>query len=88
MLFLFPTISPTLAVGIHGTILLPAGRLSPALVQECGFIAPERISVVKIQLDVGTEDWEGQHEKPELLRKGAAHTGDIVDALVFHWASN
>ena len=57
---------------------------------EGGFddIAPERISVVKIQLDVGTEDWEGQHEKPELLRKGAQNTGDIVDALVFHRASN
>lgn len=57
---------------------------------EDGFddIAPERISVVKIQLDVGTEDWEGQHEKPELLRKGAPKTGGIVDALVFHRASN
>ncbi len=57
---------------------------------EGGFddIAPGRISVVKIQLDVGTEDWEGQHEKPDLLRKGAPSTGAIVDALVFHRASN
>ena len=51
-------------------------------------ITPERISVVRIQLDVGTEDWEGRHEKLELLRKGAPNTGDIVDALVFHQASN
>lgn len=51
-------------------------------------IAPERILVVKIQLDVGTEDWEGQHEKPDLRRKGAPNTGAIVDALVFHRASH
>ena len=57
---------------------------------EGGFddIAPERISVTKIQLDVGTEDWEGQHEGPDLRRKEAPSTGDIVDALVFHRASN
>ena len=57
---------------------------------EGGFddITPERISVVKIQLDVGTEPWEGQHEKPDFLRKGTPRTGDIVDALVFHRASN
>ena len=50
-------------------------------------IAPECISVTKIQLDVGTEDWEGRHEEPDLLRKGSPSTGAIVDALVFHWAS-
>ena len=57
---------------------------------EGGFddVTPEHISVVKIQLDVGTEPWEGQHEKPDLRRKGAPSTGDIVDALVFHRASN
>ena len=57
---------------------------------EGGFddIAPERISVVKIQLDVGTEDWEGQHEEPDLRRKGSPSTGDLVDALVFRRASN
>lgn len=57
---------------------------------EDGFddIAPERISVVRIQLDVGIEPWEGQHEKPDLLRKGTPRTGDTVDALVFHRASN
>lgn len=57
---------------------------------EGGFddIALERISVVKIQLDVGTENWEGRHEEPDLRRKGAPSTGDIVDALVFHRASN
>ncbi len=57
---------------------------------EGGFddIAPERISVTKIQLDVGTEEWEGQHEEPDLRRKEAPSTGDIVDALVFHRASN
>ncbi len=57
---------------------------------EGGFddVAPERISVVKIQLNVGTESWEGQHEEPDFLRKGAPNTGAIVDALVFHRASN
>ena len=57
---------------------------------EGGFddIVPERISVVKIQLDVGTEDWEGQHEEPDLRRKGSPSTGEIVDALVFRRASN
>lgn len=57
---------------------------------EGGFddIAPERISVVKIQLDVGTEDWEGQHEEPELLGKGTPSIGAVVDALAFHRASN
>ena len=51
-------------------------------------VTPERISVINIQLDVGTEPWEGQHEEPDLLRKGSPRTGDIVDALVFHRASN
>ena len=57
---------------------------------EGGFddIAPERISVVKIQLDVGTEEWEGRHEEPALRRKGSPSTGAIVDALVFHRASH
>ena len=51
-------------------------------------ISPERISVTKIQLDVGTEEWEGQHEEPALRRKGAPSTGATVDALVFHRASH
>lgn len=57
---------------------------------EGGFddITPDRISVIQIQLDVGTEDWEGQHEEPDFLRKGSSSTGDIVDALVFRRVSN
>ena len=51
-------------------------------------ISPERISVTKIQLDVGTEEWEGLHEEPALRRKGSPRSGAIVDALVFHRASN
>ena len=51
-------------------------------------VTPERISVINIQLNVGTEPWEGQHEKPELLSKGTPRTGAVVDALAFHRASN
>ena len=57
---------------------------------EGGFddITPDRIFVIQIQLDVGTKDWEGQHEEPDFLRKGTSRTGDIVDALVFRRTSN
>ena len=50
-------------------------------------LSPERILVTKIQLGVGTEEWEGQHEEPALRRKGSPSSGAIVDALVFHRAS-
>ena len=57
---------------------------------ESGFddVSPERISVIKIQLNIGTEAWEGQHEEPDFRRQGSPSTGNIVDALVFRRASN
>lgn len=51
-------------------------------------VTPERISVINIQLNVGTANWEGQHERPDLLSKGTPRTGAVVEALAFHRASN
>jgi hypothetical protein len=55
---------------------------------EDGFddISPERISVVKMQLDAKTEDWEGQHNVPPNVGK-STDDAKIVEALVFRRAS-
>ena len=50
-------------------------------------ISSERISVVKMQLDTKTEDWEGQHGDP-LHVDESTDDPKIVDALVFRRASH
>ena len=49
-------------------------------------ILPERISTTKIQLDAGTQDWEGQHGDPPYESEATTDGAEIVDALVFHRA--
>ena len=41
-----------------------------------------QISVVRLALDVGVEDWEGRHEEPDLIGADAGKPATIVDALV------
>jgi hypothetical protein len=56
---------------------------------EDGFddLAPERISVKKIQLDTKTHDWEGQHSGFYDSEKETTDNAEIVEALVFRRAS-
>ena len=46
-------------------------------------LSPERISVVKIQLDTQIHDWEGQHSDFYGSEKEITDDVEIVEALVF-----
>ena len=46
-------------------------------------VSPERISVIKIQLDIQIHDWEGQHNDFYDSEKEIADDIEIVEALVF-----
>ena len=52
---------------------------------EDGFddLSPERISVVKIQLDTQIHDWEGQHSDFYDSEKEITDDAEIVETLVF-----
>jgi hypothetical protein len=52
---------------------------------EDGFddLSPERISVIKIQLDTQIHDWEGQHSDFYDSEAETADDAEIVEALVF-----
>ena len=56
---------------------------------EDGFddLSPERISVIKIQLDTQIHDWEGQHSNFYDSKKEIADDAEIVEALVFRRVS-
>ena len=51
-------------------------------------VSPERIAVVKVQLNRGTEDWQGRHLEPATQTEEMPADGDIVDALAFLRESN
>ena len=46
-------------------------------------VSPERISVIKIQLDIQIHDWEGQHNDFYDSEKEISDDAEIVEALVF-----
>ena len=46
-------------------------------------LSPERISVVRIQLDTQIHDWEGQHSDFYGSEKEISDDAEIVEALVF-----
>ena len=46
-------------------------------------LSPERISVIKIQLDTQIHDWEGQHSDFYGSDKEISGDAEIVEALVF-----
>ena len=46
-------------------------------------LSPERISVIKIQLDTQIHDWEGQHSNFYDSEKEITDDAEIVEALVF-----
>ena len=52
---------------------------------EDGFddLSPERISIIKIQLDTQIHDWEGQHSDFYGSEKERSDDAEIVEALVF-----
>ena len=56
---------------------------------EDGFddVSPERISVIKIQLDTQTYDWEGQHSDFHGSETEITDNAKIVEALVFRRVS-
>ena len=57
---------------------------------EDGFddLSPEQISVVRIALNTGVEDWQGQHGEADETPPLAASTVTTVDALVLRRVSN
>ena len=50
-------------------------------------ISPERVFTIRIQLDAGTHDWEGQHGDPPYESEATTDGTEIVEALVFRRAS-
>ena len=57
---------------------------------EDGFddVSPERIAVVKVQLNRGAKDWEGRHLEPATQTDEMPADDDTVDALAFFRESN
>lgn len=57
---------------------------------EDGFddVSPERIAVVRVQLNRGTKDWQGRHLEPETQTEEMPADDEIVDALAFFRKSN
>ena len=51
-------------------------------------VSPERIAVVKVQLNRGTKDWQGRHLEPETQTGETPADDDIVNALAFLRESN
>ncbi|MCY3852957.1 MAG: hypothetical protein OXG03_05230 [Gammaproteobacteria bacterium] len=57
---------------------------------ENGFddVSLERVKTVRIQLDCGTESWEGRHQKLFPQKEDAPISDDAVSALALLRASN
>ena len=57
---------------------------------EDGFddLSPNQISLVRIALNTGVEDWQGQHGEVDENPADAASTVTTVDALVLRRVSN
>ena len=57
---------------------------------EDGFddLSPNQISLVRIALNTGVEDWEGQHGEADENPADAPSTVTTVDALVLRRVSN
>ena len=51
-------------------------------------VSPERVAVVKVQLNRGTKDWQGRHLEPATQTEEMPAGDDIVDALAFLRESN
>ena len=51
-------------------------------------LSPRQISVVRIALNTGVEDWEGEHGEPRDAPADASERATIVDALVLRRVSN
>ena len=51
-------------------------------------VSPAQISVVRLALDVGVEDWEGRHEEPDLIGADAGKPPTIADAVVLRRTSH
>lgn len=57
---------------------------------ENGFddMSPERVKTVWIQLDCGTENWEGRHQELFSQKEDGPISDDAVSALALFRASN
>ncbi len=51
-------------------------------------LSPGQISVRRIALNTGVEDWEGQHGEADDVPADASEPAKIVDALVLRRSSN
>ena len=51
-------------------------------------LSPRQISVVRIALNTGTDDWQGQHGDADDASAGDASAPAVVDALVLRRVSN
>ena len=57
---------------------------------ENGFddVSSERVKVIRIQLDCGTENWEGRHQEFFLQKEDTLTVDGVVSALALLRASN
>ncbi len=52
-------------------------------------LSPDQISIVRIALNTGVEDWEGQHGEADHISAGSeASETTVADALVLRRTSN
>ena len=51
-------------------------------------LSPDQISLVRIALNTGVDDWQGQHGETDESPPHAASTVTTVDALVLRRVSN
>ncbi len=51
-------------------------------------LTPERLSVVRIALNMGKHTWEGQHEDANGQAGSGPDCADVVEALVLRRVSN
>ena len=51
-------------------------------------LSPGQISVVRIALNTGVQDWEGRHSEAEDAPADPSEPAEIVDALVLRRLSN
>lgn len=51
-------------------------------------LTPERLSVVRIALNMGKHPWEGQHEDANGHAGGASGDAEVIEALVLRRVSN
>ena len=51
-------------------------------------LSPRQLSVMKVGLDTGKYDWQGDHQEVDFLSADRATAAEVVEALVLRRTSN